>query len=73
MCGRCTELLGELEGAQVSSSQSEGQLQTALQDHQGRHLLWETEKTQLQVKTCCYCLCHASKREEWQEWHPKDA
>ncbi len=51
MCGRCTELLGELEAAQASSSRSQGQLQAALQDHQGRHLLWETEKTQLQVKT----------------------
>ncbi|DBA96427.1 TPA: Nucleolar protein 58, variant 2 [Trebouxia sp. C0004] len=45
---RCTELLGELEAAQVSSSQSQGQLQAALQDHQGRQMLWETEKTQLQ-------------------------
>jgi len=70
MRGRCTELVGELEAAQVSSSQSQGQLQAVLQDHQGRLLLWETEKTQLQVKACCYCLCHATKREEW---HPKDA
>jgi len=70
MCGRCTELLGELEAAQVSSSQSQVQLQAALQDHQGRHLLWETEKTQLQVKACWCCLCHTFKREEW---HPKDA
>lgn len=70
MCGRCTQLLGELEAAQVSSSQSQGQLQAALQDHQGRHLLWETEKAQLQVNSCWYCLYHASKK---KEWHPKDA
>ena len=46
---RCTDLLAELEAAQASSSQSQQQLQSALQDQQLQHLQWETEKTQLQV------------------------
>lgn len=51
-CGRCTELLGELEAAQASSRQSQHQLQNTLQEHQAQHLHWETEKTQLQVPPC---------------------
>ena len=57
MHGRCTDLLGELEAAQASSSQSQQQLQEALQDHRGQHLQWETDKTQLQVT---YLVCSAA-------------
>ena len=56
VCGRCTELLGELEAAQVSSSQSQQQLQEARQDHRSNHLQWETDKSQLQVP--CLKLSH---------------